>query len=206
MKNKDEVYYDNFVACSDCAYQSAKLLEDTLKWYKPNDLQKQMKAMHEIEHRGDNLRHDMMNLLYKAFITPMEREDMIQLSSCLDDITDTIEDVLIQLYICGVQEIKEEAATCSTLIVSCCNQLKSLMECLKELKRGEKIMGHIIKINDLEEEADHLFLASMRTLHTKYSTAIEVIVWREIYNYLEKCMDACEHAADLVEMIMIKNA
>lgn len=206
MKNRDDYYFENLIACVDCSERAATLLEQTLKSYDSIQITKQMDLMHEIEHEGDNLKHTMVNTLYKAFITPIEREDIIALSSCLDDITDTIEDVLLQLYICGIKTIKPNAIQLAEGVVTCCKELRVLIEGLKDLKKSNKLRDHIIRINDLEEQADQLYMESMYQLHKEYSTAIEVIVWREVYNLLEKCVDACEHAADLVETVMIKNS
>ena len=57
----------------------------------------------------------------------------------------------------------------------------------------------------LEEEGDRLFIESMRRLHAEVTDPIEIIAWREIYVYLEKCCDACEHVADVVESVIMKN-
>ena len=64
----------------------------------------------------------------------------------------------------------------------------------------------IIKINDLEEKSDKLFIDSMRSLHTESSDPLHIIAWREIYEYLEKCADACEHVADIIESVVMKNS
>ena len=58
----------------------------------------------------------------------------------------------------------------------------------------------------LEEEADRLYIASMHSLHSEEKDVLAVIAWREIYSYLEKCADACEHAADVVESVVMKNS
>ena len=69
----------------------------------------------------------------------------------------------------------------------------------------KKLREHIIHINTMEEQADKLFIAAMRKLHTTCTDPIVIITWREIYIYLEKCADACEHVADAVESIVMKN-
>ena len=66
--------------------------------------------------------------------------------------------------------------------------------------------NRIIEINDLEETSDRLFMKSMRKLHTECSDPLHIIVWREIYIYLERCADACEHVADTVESVVMKNS
>ena len=93
------------------------------------------------------------------------------------------------------------------------NHLQSLLPMVKELleefadfKRSKKLKEQIIRINDLEEESDRLFMSSMRDLHTQSTDPLRIIAWREIYGYLEYCADACEHAADVVESVVMKNS
>ena len=75
-----------------------------------------------------------------------------------------------------------------------------------DFKHSKTLHQHIVNINTMEEEADALFISSLRTLHTTCTDPLEVIVWREIYIYLEKCADACEHVADTVESVVMKNS
>ena len=81
-----------------------------------------------------------------------------------------------------------------------------MLEEFADFKRSKGLRDHIIRINTLEEEADQQFINSMRTLHTTCTDPIEIIVWREIFLYLEKCVDACEHVADTVESVVMKNS
>ena len=81
-----------------------------------------------------------------------------------------------------------------------------MLEQFADFKRSKSLQDYIIRINTLEEEADQLFISSLRTLHTTCTDPLEVIVWREIYIYLEKCADACEHVADTVESVVMKNS
>ena len=83
---------------------------------------------------------------------------------------------------------------------------KELLEEFADFKRSKKLKEQIIRINDLEEESDRLFMSSMRDLHTQSTDPLRIIAWREIYGYLEYCADACEHAADVVESVVMKNS
>lgn len=79
------------------------------------------------------------------------------------------------------------------------------MEEFADFRKSKTLHGLIIEINALEEEGDRLFIDSMRRLHAEVTDPIEIIAWREIYAYLEKCCDACEHVADVVESVIMKN-
>ena len=204
-KKSDSYYFQNFIECVECGCQAAKMLEDTLNHFDTGLLQDKLDELHRIEHDADKKKHEMMAVLVKAFITPIEREDIILLSQSIDEVTDKIEDVLIRIYINNVQQIRPEALAFIKVIIRCCEALKEVMEEFADFRKSKTLHGLIIEINALEEEGDRLFIESMRRLHAEVTDPIEIIAWREIYVYLEKCCDACEHVADVVESVIMKN-
>ena len=204
-KKSDSYYFQNFIECVECGCQAAKMREDNLNHFDTGLLQDKLDELHRIEHDADKKKHEMMAVLVKAFITPIEREDIILLSQSIDEVTDKIEDVLIRIYINNVQQIRPEALAFIKVIIRCCEALKEVMEEFADFRKSKTLHGLIIEINALEEEGDRLFIESMRRLHAEVTDPIEIIAWREIYVYLEKCCDACEHVADVVESVIMKN-
>ena len=204
-KKSDSYYFQNFIECVECGCQAAKMLEDNLNHFDTGLLQDKLDELHRIEHDADKKKHEMMAVLVKAFITPIEREDIILLSQSIDEVTDKIEDVLIRIYINNVQQIRPEALAFIKVIIRCCEALKEVMEEFADFRKSKTLHGLIIEINAREEEGDRLFIESMRRLHAEVTDPIEIIAWREIYVYLEKCCDACEHVADVVESVIMKN-
>ncbi len=204
-KKSDSYYFQNFIECVECGCQAAKMLEDNLNHFDTGLLQDKLDELHRIEHDADKKKHEMMAVLVKAFITPIEREDIILLSQSIGEVTDKIEDVLIRIYINNVQQIRPEALAFIKVIIRCCEALKEVMEEFADFRKSKTLHGLIIEINALEEEGDRLFIESMRRLHAEVTDPIEIIAWREIYVYLEKCCDACEHVADVVESVIMKN-
>ena len=205
-KKQDSFYFDNFLACADYACQAAQQLDQTLREYDPAQIKERLDEMHGVEHAADDKKHELLNVLAHAFITPIEREDIILLGQNIDEVTDKIEDVLLRVYCNNVQKIRPEALELSRLVIRCCEEAKLMAQEFADFKRSKGLRDHIIRINTLEEEADQLFISSLRTLHTPCTDPLEVIVWREIYIYLEKCADACEHVADTVESVVMKNS
>ena len=204
-KKSDNYYFENFIQCVECGCQAAMMLEENLANFDVNRLSENLDELHKIEHDADKKKHEMMGVLVKAFITPIEREDIILLSQCIDEVTDQIEDVLIRIYINNVHTIRPEALQFTKVIIRCCKVLKEIMEEFANFKKSKTLHGLIIEINALEEVGDRLFIDSMRRLHTEVADPLEIIAWREIYNFLEKCCDACEHVADAVESVIMKN-
>src|SRR5699024_7934780 len=108
-KKQDTFYFEHFVDCGRLALGAAQFLESILTDFDQKKLEKWQDAMHQIEHDEDGKKHEITDRLAKAFITPLEREDIVELSYHIDEMTDKLEEVLIRIYINNVQEIRPEA-------------------------------------------------------------------------------------------------
>jgi len=205
-KKQDSFYFDNFLECARLSCQAAHLLKTFLTDFEVKDMDRKLDEIHSIEHSADDKKHQLTDRLAKAFITPIEREDIAQLSHNIDEMTDKIEEVFIRIYMNNVQTIRPEAVAMLDLIIRCCEEVCSLLEEFPNFRRSKKLKEYIIRINTLEEEADQLFISNMRKLHIEEEDLFSVIAWREIYTYLEKCADACEHVADGVESVVMNNS
>lgn len=204
-EKKDEFYYKNLNACIDYSYQAAQFLKGTLEQFQIDMLQEQIAEMHEIEQKADTKRHKMTKVLSKAFITPIEREDLVALSSNLDDITDAVEEVMLQIYMSNVSVIRPDVFPMLNLLLDCIKALGDVLKELKDFKHSKKIEEYIIRVNDLEEQGDKLYLENMYQLHKEKDTLL-IVSWRKIYDCLENCLDSCEHTADIVETVIMKNS
>ena len=100
-KKQDAFYFENYISCAEYAVQAAQMLKDTLMNFKAKEMKKKLDEIHAIEHAADEKNHELMDRLARAFITPIEREDMLALSHNIDEVTDKIEEVLIRIYING---------------------------------------------------------------------------------------------------------
>lgn len=205
-KQNNSFYFDNFIACADYSCQAAHLLDKAMREFTPERVTQMLDEMHSVEHAGDEKKHELLNVLAKAFITPIEREDIIELGHNIDEVTDKIEDVLLRMYCNNVKSIRPDALEMVAVAIKCCEEMKTMLKEFPNFRRSKKLHEHIIRINTLEEDADQLFINSMRDLHTTCSDPVTIMIWREIYIYLEKCVDACEHVADTVESVMMKNS
>ena len=203
---QNSFYFDNFIACADYSRKAAQLLDKGMRQFDPAQIGDMIEEMHEVEHAGDEKKHELLNVLAKAFITPIEREDIILLGQNIDEVTDKIEDVLLRMYCNNIKSVRPGALELVAVVIECCNELKEMLEEFPRFKNSKKLHEKIVNINTLEEKADQLFISSMRNLHTTCDDPVMIIVWREIYIYLEKCVDACEHVADTVESVIMKNS
>ena len=205
-RKQDAYYFDNFIACAEESCHAASLLRKVLGDFKPQELEKYLEEIHEIENRADGKKHEMLDRLAKEFIPPIEREDIVELSQHIDTVTDKVEDVLMRVYMGNAQKIEPDALEMTDAVIQCCEKVRELLTDFADFRRSKNLKELIIQINALEETSDRLFMRSMRKLHTECSDPLHIIVWREIYSYLERCADACEHVADTVESVVMKNS
>ncbi|MDO5115472.1 MAG: DUF47 family protein [Synergistaceae bacterium] len=203
---RDAFYFENFICCTALACEAAQLLENALTDFDPERMEERLREMHNVEHAADEKKHELLNVLAKAFITPIEREDIIQLSQNIDEMTDKIEDVLLRIYCNNIRSVRPDALPLVALLIRCCGETRRLVEEFANFRYSKKLHDHIVHINTMEEEADRLFISGMRSLHTTSDDPVTIITWREIYIYLEKCVDACEHVADTIEGVVMKNS
>ncbi len=204
-KKQDAFYFDTFVSCVDYASRAAAILNDTFSNFNAQELAGRLDAIHQEEHAADCKKHDLMEALAKAFITPIEREDIMLLAQNIDELVDKIEDVLIRAYCHNIQSIRPDALKICAILVEGCTAVKDLMAEFANFKRSKTLKEKIIRINTLEEDADKLYIAGLRDLHVNCKDPMEVFAWHELYKYLEQCVDACEHIADIVESVVMKN-
>ncbi len=205
-KKQDAYYFENFVACAEYSSAAADLLCEIMGDFDEAKLSDYMEKMHTIEHSADLKKHELTEALIKAFITPIDREDIIQVSHNLDELTDKIEDVLVRMYLNRVKSINPNAIEMATGVKQCCDEVLALMSDFSNYKHSKKLREHMININSLEEKLDRLYMSSMYSLTDERSDALYVLAWRDIYNYLEKCADTAEHIADIVETVVMKNS
>lgn len=151
-------------------------------------------------------KHELMKNLAKEFITPIEREDIVTLAQMIDDVTDSIEDVLQKMYIFNVIKLRPEALEFTNLITDCCKMLVEVMAEFNNFKKSKTIIKSIVEINALEEKGDVLYLESVRKLYVESTDAVELMVWTTIFDAFEKTCDAIEHVANAVESVIMKNS
>ncbi|HPJ76863.1 MAG TPA: DUF47 family protein [Clostridia bacterium] len=206
FNKKDFDYYQKFVELVEYNCRAADLLCEIVYNYDLKKAQTMLKSMHDVEHEADMQKHTLVNKLIKEFITPIDREDIINLSQEIDDVTDNIEDVLIKIYMYNIKTIRKGALDFTDIIKRCCEALRKTFIEFHNFSRSKTIKGLIIEVNDLEEEGDKLFVESMNELFASDADAVEKLVWKSIFENLEKCCDSCEHVANIVETTIMKNS
>ncbi len=205
-KKENNYYFDAFAKGIQFANDAAVMLQKCLDNYNVADAQASLGAMHEIEHTADGVKHETMERLMKEFLPPIEREDIVELSHIIDNVTDSIEDVLMGMYMYNITALRPEVKEFSGLIVRCCQALNDVANEFANFKKSTLLHEKIIEINGLEEEGDRLYTEAMHRLYVDEKDPIAVLAWTTMYDRLEKCCDCCESVADIVEQVVMKNS
>lgn len=205
-KNKFD-YFDAFEKQTEVAVEEAELLIKAIKGFtEAQNLKESMEEAHALEHKGDEINHAIFKTVATDFITPIEREDIIGLAQFLDDIVDYIEDVMQRFYMYDVHFMHKDALEFACLIKKSCEALDKAMEDFRNFKKSKTFKELIVDVNTYEEEADQLYMRVIHDLHTiDRDNPMRVLVWSQIFDRMEKCCDACEHAADTMNSILLKN-
>jgi predicted phosphate transport protein (TIGR00153 family) len=163
-------------------------------------------AIKDIEHRGDEITHQTMDLLHKTFITPMDREDIHHLITRLDDILDFIDASAQRVSLYEIHSAPAEMVALAKICVQAAENVKLAVEALSNLKKPDGIAKCCVEINRLENEADVILRASVARLFKEEKDTRLLIKLKEIYELLETVTDRCEDVANIVEGMILEYA
>lgn len=204
-KTKGNNYFLMLENMAECSCRAAELLKKVLTNFDVEKLDEEIVNIHAIEHEGDERKHKLVSSLMKEFITPIDREDIMAIANTIDDVTDAVEDVLIRIYMYNITVICPNAIAFTDIIENICNEMHQMFKDFHNYKKPKTIHNSIVEINCLEEKGDDLYLKSVREMYASPVDAKETAAWTEVYNCMEKVCDVCEHAADFVEHVIMKN-
>ncbi len=205
MNKKDKFYFDNFIDAATACCDSADYLLHCLSHYDVKKLPEMLEKMHKYEHLGDTKKHEMSTALAKAFVTPVDREDLALISNNIDHVNDRLEEVLQRFYVDDLKSVTPEAIEFVQKLVVCTNQMKELLVEFPNFKKPARLHELIIELSNSEEECDRLYLEATHNVRGQFTDVLDVMFWREIYKKMEDCADACEHVGDCIETVVMKN-
>lgn len=206
-KEKGYDYFEFFIKNAENACEAANYLKLSLETFDRETLPERVTAMHEIENRADNEKHDMMKHLLHEFLPPIEREDIVGLAHQLDNVVDTIDDVLMKIDMYNVTSILPGALPFADTIVKCCDCLLSAMKEFKANRNSAKMNECIVAVNTYESEGDKLHTECIKELYCNENiSARSLMAWSCIFDDLEACLDVCENCTDIIETVIMKNS
>jgi predicted phosphate transport protein (TIGR00153 family) len=157
----------------------------------------------EHEHVGDKIVHDIVQRLNKTFVTPLDREDIYDLASTMDEILDSIEEVADSMIIYKVSEVQPRAKEMAVIIAKATSVLHKGVDELE--KRPKNLRDYWIEVNRLENDGDRLYRDAVAELFDDDMKCTDIIKWKDVYATLEQAIDDCEHVANILESIVLKN-
>ncbi len=162
-------------------------------------------TMKQYETSGDKLIHELIVMLNKSFMTPIEREDILALANKLDDVIDGMEGCIAHFNMYNLTEVTEPMRQFLTYIAKSTDEMVQAMELLNSKKLVE-MRKHAIQIKDNERECDEIFRSSMKQLFIQEKDPMRLIVFKDIYEQFEDIADCCQTVANTIETIIMRNA
>ena len=202
ISNRPDAFFGLFSESAENLRIAAELLQDLIGDYRDVDLKAQRIA--DREHEGDEVTHAIIRLLNTTFVTPMDREDIYQLATALDDVMDAIEAVSDLFVLHRIESpLPEMRAQIDVLVLAARQAEKALAE-LPKMKR-EQLEPYWIEINRLENEGDRLYRRAIADLFSGEHRAMDVLKWKEVIENLEEALDGLENVANIIESTVLKH-
>jgi predicted phosphate transport protein (TIGR00153 family) len=198
---REEQFFDMFTELAGLAVEAATELTKLV-----NDIANAphtARRIKELEHRADDLTHGIIDKLNRSFVTPIERGDVHALACALDEVIDYIEVAGHKISLYELDGVRQEVVVIAELILA---GTKNVEKAVRSLRRFPDVKPHLLEINRLEEEADHICRNALANLLNNETDAVAIIKWKEIIEVLEGTTDRCEDVANIVDGVIVKNA
>jgi len=200
---KEKDIFDQMTATSELACECGKILNSMF-----HDLtygREKANQLKEIENEADIRFHNIVEFLAKAFITPLDREDIMHIAYEMDNVIDSIEDISMRFYMLNMDDAKPEALEFTALIEKMGIELVEVFKELRNFKKPKQLFQHTVSINTLEGLGDDIYRRAVRDLFMQVSDPITVMKWREMFEAFETCCDSFETLVDIIRDVVMKN-
>ena len=154
---------------------------------------------------GDSITHRIFSELNSTFVTPIDREDIHELASALDDILDHIDGCANRFALYKITRVPKAVIQLIDVLILSMAELTNGVHLLRNLNDVEKFKASFTKVNEYENEADDIFDKAVADLFDKEKDPIQIIKLKEVFVGLETATDKCEDAANVLEGILIKH-
>jgi predicted phosphate transport protein (TIGR00153 family) len=204
---QDERFFDYFHQAVENAAEVAQALRDLLENY--SEVERKARRVRDLEHRGDEITHQIFDALNRTFVTPLDREDIADLAGRLDDFVDTIEQAVRRIWLYRLDEPTEHARLLARIIDDQAKLIAGTVPHLEHKRQWDHMLHCTIDIQRLENEADDVLDQALMGQFdgvNEIHGLIKSLRWGEIYQDLEDATDRAEDIADTLERIVVKHA
>jgi predicted phosphate transport protein (TIGR00153 family) len=200
---KDTVFFDLFENLARHVVASAEHLRSLAKNF-PN-IAADIQRIREEEHAADNLAHTALDRLDRTFITPFDREDIHELVGELDDIIDAIDALAKRFPLFHIKAIDPQFFAQTNVLVAATKAVNDAVSRLRKSRKLSELSDKLIEIHSHESKGDDNHHAAMSTLFSGGTDTLEVLKWKELFDYIENAIDGCEDVGNTLERIVLKN-
>jgi uncharacterized protein len=198
---RDREFFDLFEEAGGNVLRATGLLDEMLRDFpEKGELAREIQIC---EQNGDRITHDIIQRLNQTFVTPLDREDIYEMASALDDVVDYTEEVADYLDLYNIEAPMEQSLELASVLHACGQQIAEAMPRLRGFK---DISPYTVEINRLENDGDRITREAIASLFDTGIDPMVVIRWKDIFERLEEAIDATEHVANILEGIAIKNS
>jgi predicted phosphate transport protein (TIGR00153 family) len=195
-------FYDLFTRAGENALEAARKAEVRFREYPSSSVAQA--DLKEVEHAGDRITRDIIQLLNTQYVTPFDREDIYQLATAIDDVVDNIDEACDLLELYGVESPAKQALEQCRILVSAAEHLA---RALADLKSRRTVPKELVELKAMEDEGDRVARDAIADLfRDSRIDPLVVIRWKDIFEALESAIDACETAGNVVGNIVVKNS
>lgn len=203
---KDKKFFPLFEQASNNLIDMAKLLKELVNQAEVSKRRELSRKIEDLEHKGDDISHQIHLELGKNFITPFDREDIHTLTSSLDDVADFIHGASNRIDLYQLEKITDPIVEMADLILEATEDVAKAVHELRDLKNIRNITDSCVRINSIENKADYIFDKAVGELFEFEKDAITLIKYKEVLSAMETATDRCEDVANVLESILVKNA
>lgn len=203
---KDKKFFPLFEQAGSNLIEMAKLLNETVNTSDLKHRTALYTTLEDLEHKGDDITHQIHLELGKNFITPFDREDIHALASSLDDVADFIHGASTRMELYKVIKSTQPMKDIAELLIEGTEHVAKALFELKDIKNIRNITDSCVRINSVENKADYIFDKAVAELFEFEKDAITLIKYKEVLSAMETATDKCEDVANVLESILVKNA
>ncbi len=201
---KDHKFFPLFNKTADNMVLTSQLLVQLLQEADPDKRLEYTKAIKDAEHVGDDLTKLMLNELSGTFITPFDREDILDLVNAMDSVVDYINSASKRINFFKMSVFPGEFLLVANLILEANKEIQMVLKSVKNVNEFKKYEASYEKISTLESEVDDIYQAFLAKLFENEFNAIDLIKKRDIMTSLEKAIDKCDDVAKIFSTLAVK--
>ena len=190
-KKKSNYYFDSFPKLAHFSVECGEMILNT--------------SVHLIEHKADDLKHEVTEKLLKEFQTPVDREDIYELLRLIDNVTDAIEEISLRLYLYNVEQLPHKFIEFTEVTVECMRETENCLSHMYDYLNEAVFRPLVEAVVKLEEQSDAIYIESVHTLYRKETDSKKLYISETLYSLMEDVSDKCREVCRYVQNIAMKN-